>query len=414
MPSPVVLQAPEPAAAPTPPPTATPIATLPEGGLLAYATVDGRIQTARPDGSAAKTISPDEGFFSWPTWSPDGRYLAFSGTSPGGNGPGPLALYLYDLEEERRRVLYFNDPGMGPILPNMPHYPLWAPDGERLSFMASAPLGLSLFIANVGGGDAPRVVVRNSPLYASWSADSRRMLVHAGIDHVLVDVGGGIAVRALDANAISYRAPAWWPSGDRVVLISDFESGDSELYISDLEREDQTLLTSLDGEAAFLWSPDGRSLAVGLSQLQGGFIYDGVTFYSPDGTKQSVEIEGEVISFFWSPDSSKLAYVTLSLGREELRWMVLDLNDGGRWPLVDFIPSEALATVFRFFDQFAYSHSPWSPDSGSLVFAGTLAGGATSASFGRQPVPGIFVVSVGPDPTVERVAGGVMAVWSPD
>ena len=93
--------------------------------------------------------------------------------------------------------------------------------------------------------------------------------------------------------------------------------------------------------------------------------------------------------------------------------MVLDLNDGDRWPLVDFIPSEPLATAFQFFDQFAYSHSPWSPDSGSLVFAGTLAGGATSASFGRQPEPGIFVVGVGTEPTVERVAGGVMAVWSP-
>ena len=67
-------------------------------------------------------------------------------------------------------------------------------------------------------------------------------------------------------------------------------------------------------KAAFLWSPAGRSLAVGRSQLRGGLIYDGVTFYSPDGTKQSVEIEGEAIAFFWSPDSSKLAYVTLSPG----------------------------------------------------------------------------------------------------
>ena len=267
-------------------PTVEPTATVREGGLLAYATVDGRIQTARPDGSAASTISPDEGFYSWPMWSPDGRYVVFSGTSPAGNGPGPLALFLYDLEEERRRVLYFNDPGMGPILPAMPHYPLWSPDGERLSFMASAPLGLSLFITDVGSGDAPQVVLRNSPLYASWSADSRRMLVHAGFDHVLVDVDGGIAARALDTSAISYRAPAWWPSGGRIALVSQLEAGESELYISDPDLPDRTPLTAFGGEAAFLWSPDGGSLAVGLSQLQGGLIYEGVAFYSPDGTSR--------------------------------------------------------------------------------------------------------------------------------
>ena len=34
-------------------------------------------------------------------------------------------------------------------------------------------------------------------------------------------------------------------------------------------------------------------------------------------------------------------------------------------------PAERVFTMFSFFDQYAYSHSPWSPDGARLVVAGS-------------------------------------------
>ena len=86
------------------------------------------------------------------------------------------------------------------------------------------------------------------------------------------------------------------------------------------------------------------------------------------------------MAYFWSPDGSRLAYVALSKKAGILRWTVLNVVNGERWPLVDFIPSRDQLTIFQFFDQYAYSHSPWSPDSRSLVFAGKLVDGAVPVS----------------------------------
>ena len=70
-------------------------------------------------------------------------------------------------------------------------------------------------------------------------------------------------------------------------------------------------------------------------------------------------------------------------------------------------------TIFQFFDQFAYSHSLWSPESNSLVFAGILSSEGVAASLNSQQAPQIFVVDAGPFPVAEPIADGILAVWSP-
>ena len=96
--------------------------------------------------------------------------------------------------------------------------------------------------------------------------------------------------------------------------------------------------------------------------------------------------------------------------------MVLDPSDGSTWPLVEFIPSLDQLVVFQFFDQYAYSHSPWSPDSRSLVFAGRIADLAVPASFGfgqQSEEPGIIVIDSEPVPYTQVIAEGILAFWSP-
>ena len=390
-------------------------APTPEPGvnLIAYATTDGQIRTVSPDGSSQVKISPDAGFFTWPIWSPDGTAVAFSGSSSGSDLQGRLRLYVYYIGDQEPAVLYTNEPGLGPILNGMPHYPIWAPDSQRLAFMAGVSEGLTLFLTDPRNRDGELVVIRNSPLYASWSSDSRYLLVHGGRDHFVIDLLEGLTALDLLARSDSYRAPAWWPAGNRMTFASEDDGGGRGLYLTDPDGGNRVLLDRVPGEVAFLWSPDGGSLAVAHSDTAGTFVYQGINLLAPDGTRRSVGTDEDVFAFFWSPDSTRLAYVTRSDSRGVLRWMVLDVLEGSRWPLVDFSPSEAQVAMFAFFDQFAYSHSPWSPDSRSLVFAGDIAGGAVSASLNRQSVSHIIVADAEPNSSVGPVAEGFLAVWSP-
>ena len=386
--------------------------TLLRSGLIAYADPQGRIRTIRPDGSSPVTINPVEAFSGWPSWSPDGSQVAFSGILSNEDGQVDFALYVRGLEDEAAEQVFLNEPGIGPILPNMPHCPLWAPDGSGLLIMAGDPEGLTLFLAHPGEGAEVDVVLRNSPLYASWSADSRRVLVHGGPDHFLVDINGSVEVTNLSHRASGYRVPAFWPSGGKLTLVSNGVLGRA-LSIANTELSDVFRLVGAPGEVAYLSAPDGSLLAVAQSDIPGGFLYQGVSLYNPDGSLYPVTINEVVVAFFWSPDSTKLAYVTFTDTRGDRRWNVLDVRDGTRWPLVEFTPSGPQYTLFQFFDQFAYSHSMWSPDGGSLVFSGNLSETAIDASFRRQPVPRIIVTETVPDPLVFSITDGFIAVWSP-
>ena len=381
--------------------------------LIAYVDLSGQVHMVTPTGSAVAKISPDEGFYTWPAWSPDSRRIAFSGSAPGGDRRSGLALYTYNVGDAQQTVMYVNEPGMGPILPGMPHYPLWAPDGSRMAVIASARRGLTLYLSDRGANVVAEPAVPNAPLYASWSADSRKLLVHGSADHYLINVNGGVEIEGLDILSDSYRVPAWWPKGDRIVVVSEDENERHALFIVDLESGVRTMVDQVPGGVAFLWSPDGESLAVAHSASAGDIIYGGVSLFAPDGTKRDIKIPDDLIAFFWSPDSTKLAYVTPSERRGVLTWKVFSVDEGSWWSLGDFTPSNTQLTLLQFFDQFAYSHSLWSPDSKSLVFSGTMSGVAVSASMGLQPAPQIIVLDVGPDPYAETLANGVSAVWSP-
>ena len=400
---------------PTPAPTVTPaVLQLPEIGvnLLAYVDADSGVGVIRPDGSASIGITPDQGFFTWPMWSPDATEIIFSGLPIQDNVRGQFILYSYTLQDGQTRVIYENESGMGPIGPGMPHYTLMAPDSSLLSFMASLPEGLTLFLDDPGAEGGAAVVLQNAPLYVAWSSDSRHMLVHSAGEHYMVDVEGEVTVEDLGIQAPDYRAPAWWPTGNKIVFVSEAGADQPGIYIADIDLGSRMLLEEVSSGVAFLWDPNGESLAVTRRDPNGGLMYKGIALYSPDGARQPVEIQDDVFAFFWSPDGTELAYVTPTETSGILQWFILRVADGSRRPLVEFRPTSEQFTIFQFFDQLAYSHSLWSADSSSLVFAGAVVGDAVSASANRQQGPHIIVVDV-ETASAEAIAEGFLAVWSP-
>ena len=131
--------------------------------------------------------------------------------------------------------------------------------------------------------------------------------------------------------------------------------------------------------------------------------------------EETIVVNDNLVSLFWAPDSSKIAYATLADPSGGMRWTLLDIASGERVPLVDFRPSTDQLTMFQFFDQYAYSHQLWSPDSRYLLFAGTLNEAAVTAGSGGQSNEGshVFIVDTSPMRSVQPLTEGVLGFWSP-
>jgi Tol biopolymer transport system component len=404
-------------AVPPPPPTAVPAAVrFAEGGdgtldLIAYSDDEGRVfLTGRRETSASR-IDPGDGFFSWPVWSPAGDRIVFSGTAL--DSGEPMALYAYVQGEGPPRVAFRNEAGSGAILRTMAHYPLWSPDGSQIALVVSKEEQLALYLLDTENPGAPEKVLERAPLYASWSGDSRYLVVHGDEEHFVVDSKGSELVTELPHRDAFYRAPAWWPSGDRYVLAAPDGLGGRALFIEEAFSNRRTTLGAVESGVAFRWSPDGSTLAVARSKIPVGGIYDTIEFYRADGTSVGSVINDTLIAFYWSPDSSKLAYVTLANQAAVFRWQVLDMEEESVQFVTEFKPTGPQITLFQFFDQFSYSHQIWSPGSDAFVFAGRLVGGVISDVSGLFLGPQIIVASLDPTPSLRAIANGEMGFWSP-
>ena len=398
---------------------------------IAFVGLEGQIYTIDPDGSHPRRISPETGVFTWPTWSPDASRLVFSGVFEDEGGNLKISLFAFSAASSSLKELYVGEPGVAGLLAEgVVHYPLWSPDSTRVAFIVFTSQGLSLFLDDLTDSVGAALILDQGPLWMSWSPDSQYLLVHRGAAHFLVNTLEGIGVDELGIRAVGYRVPAWKPPGAIVTLASGDGPGRYTILTAEIVADGLDVpqpITYLHEigfplNPAFLWSPSGELLALAGSTrvvIYLGlplFVYRDLALFSESETAPTILIQDNVMAYFWSPDGSKLAYVAPSQTDGILRWTVLNVVNGDRWPLVDFIPSRDQLMMFQFFDQYAYSHSLWSPDSRSLVFVGKLTNRATPAvstpDVARQGSH-IIVMGTDPHPSTQTIADGMLGFWSP-
>jgi TolB protein len=390
-------------------------------GRIAYVGLDGHVRTVNPDGSGALRISPRTGIYSWPTWSPDGNNLVFSGLTEDESGRRRATLFDRDLSTGEVSRVHVGEPGDAFVAIGAPHYVYWSPDSSSLAFLSGTAGGLRLYVDDLRDDEGPRTAMDGVPVFMDWSPDSESLLIHFANDHFVFDVDQGDLDRLeLPSEASGYKVPTWKPNTDLMTYVTAGRSGGLTLYTARVGADQMPLVERVPEDAAFRWSPDGRLLAVTSPDRVipypplGLLVYQRISLYAEDGTRQATEIEDDVVAFFWSPDSTKLAYVTLvRQERDVLRWKVLNIANGAESTLIDFIPSADQLTMLQFFDQFAGSHQLWSPDSRSLVFAGRIGGGAILASTAQAQIDRIIVVAARSFPSTDVIASGTLAFWSP-
>jgi Tol biopolymer transport system component len=399
---------------------------------ITYVSAGGDLFTINADGSdphrltGAAQVRPeraapslDQGLafhnsYSWPTWSPNRARLAASRVQVTGRQDLEVTIQVFDVVTGQSHMVYHNDfPSL--IAEGSPHYLYWSPDSKSLSFLASTPQGLTLFVLDTDSNSEPVAVETGAPLYYSWAGDGNSLLLHNGPEVKLVRGLSGRHSGQVIATAQGFRVPAFSRDSSHIAYSQRTGSGES-LFVAEADNLTQSnQVMQLGAFSAFMWSPDGRQLAVADQQSPNSTIFERLQIISVDGSSVNTIAEGLLLAFYWSPDGGRIAWVDLDQEEQRFDWKVANSVPNGPdrvRPLFSFYPSRDVLTMLSFFDQYAYSHSPWSPDSSRLVVAGTQAMPFERRN-GHTPTGArVFVLDVAGDVSPQEIAEGTLAFWS--
>jgi len=181
--------------------------------------------------------------------SPDGRMIAFDS-----DREGERAVYLADASGgDVRRV---TGEGFAAV-------PSWSPDGRRLAYVRAEPgrpRVWNLWSVDLASGDTTRLTSHRvgQPWGAAWFADGRRM-VYSHEDRLIIrslDTGSERIFTSPKKGRL-LRTPAVSPDGRRVI----FQVYKDGAWMLDLSDGSMTRILTDPTAEEFTWSPDGRNVA---------------------------------------------------------------------------------------------------------------------------------------------------------
>ncbi len=267
-----------------------------------------------------------------PSWSPDGRNIAFSmqGSlwklpAQGGEAAQITSDSAYDSQ------------------------PAWSPDGNQIAFVRDTDHEIQIWVVNEDGS-SPRQLTHTGTVNVDphWSSDGNSILCTSsasgkgfGLWQVSPKDGSMQPVLADDHQNIT---PTWSPDGRQIAFVSNRVwqgkeiVGTGGIWKLSQGEKDPTLLLQEETlwRARPAWSPDGQKIAFisfrsGNNQL---WLMNAIA----GNPLQLTFSNGEVFDPSWSPDGRKIAYVS-DAGGKLMLWTI---------PTVGGVPSQVPITGLKY------------------------------------------------------------------
>jgi TolB protein len=241
------------------------------------------IYVMNPDGTDLHAITNDSVVNWFPTFSPDGKQIAF-----------------YSVREEQGLIYVMNADGSNPkrIGKGGSLGLTWSPDGKRLAFADKRDDNYDIFVINVNGtGEQQLTTDPAKDISPTWSPDGKQILFETNRNnpkdefnsmHLYIMDADGSNPHDLTPDEMNCAMAAWSPDSQTISYWSlRSDPRDSGLSLMSRDGSNKRRI-STQSDVDPVWSPDGKYLAAWHLGTKNGKQAHDLVIMRPDGSGRVV------------------------------------------------------------------------------------------------------------------------------